>query len=232
MLTAKKKISVRQAVPQSSSAEFFYNAKEWITANSKIVGGVALGIVAIIVIWYFYSSGKAADDLAANRELRKVQQLYQQQQYRLAITGDPAQKIMGLEEIVDKYGGTPTGDVAMIYLGNSYLYAGELDKALATFEDASPDTDMLRAAAISGEAAVLEARGNSADAAELFEKAALTFENELLSAERFLTAGRNYAESGNLEKAKELFEKVKTFKSTKYHPDAERLMAQYNLDVE
>lgn len=232
MLTAKKKISVRQAVPQSSSSDFFFSAKEWFQANTRIVGGVALGLVAIIVIWYFYSSGKTADDLAANRELRKVQQLYQQQQYRLAITGDPAQKVMGLEEIVDKYGGTPTGDVAMIYLGNSYLYAGELDKAMATFEDASPDTDMLRAAALAGQAAVFEARGNSAEAAELFEKAALAFENELLTTERYISAGRNYAGSGNLEKAKELLEKVKTSKSTKYHPDADRLMAQYNLDVE
>ncbi|MBE0645306.1 MAG: tetratricopeptide repeat protein [Bacteroidetes bacterium] len=232
MLTAKKKISVRQAVPQSSSADFFYNLQDWFKANTKIVGGVALGIAAIVIIGYLYTTGKAADELAANLELRKVQQLYQQQQYRLAITGDPAQKIMGLEEIVEKYGGTPTGDVAMLYLGNSYLYAGELDKAMSTFEDASPDTDMLRAAVIAGQAAVLEARGNSAEAAELFEKSALTFENELLSTERFLIAGRNYAEAGNMEKAKEMLDKVKESKNTKYQPDADRLLAQYNLTEE
>ncbi|MFA6233270.1 MAG: tetratricopeptide repeat protein [Bacteroidota bacterium] len=232
MLTAKKKISVRQAVPQSSTADFFYNFRDWFKANTKIIGGVALGVVAVIIAGYFYSSGKAADEIAANRELRKVQQLYQQQQYRIAIAGDPAQQIMGLEEIVDKYSGTPTGDVAMIYLGNCYLYAGELDKAMTTFEDASPDTDMLQAAAYAGEAAVLEARGNNADAAELFEKSALAFDNELLSSERFLTAGRNFGEAGNMEKAKEMLEKVKEFKNTKYHADADRLMAQFNLTEE
>jgi tetratricopeptide (TPR) repeat protein len=232
VLTAKKKISVRQAVPQSSSADFFYNFQDWFKANTKLIGGVALAIVAIVIIGYFYSSGKAADELAANRELRKVQQLYQQQQYRLAIAGDPAQQIMGFEEIVEKYGGTPTGEVAMIYLGNSYLYTGELDKAMAAFEDASPDSDMLRAAASAGEAAVLEIRGNKAEAAELFEDAAVSFDNELLSSERFLTAGRNYAQAGNMEKAKEMLEKVKEFKNTKFHPDAERLLAEFNLTGE
>ena len=232
MLTAKKKISVRQAVPQSSSADFFYNFQDWFKSNTKIVGGVALGIAAVIIIGYLYTSGKAADELAANLELRKVQPLYQQQQYRLAITGDPAQNIMGLEEIVEKYGGTPTGDVAMLYLGNAYLYSGELDKAMATFEDASPDTDMLSAAVIAGEASVLEARGNNADAAELFEKSAMAFDNELLATERLLTAGRNYGEAGNMEKAKEMLDKVKESKTTKYHPEADRLLAQFNLDGE
>jgi FimV-like protein len=232
VLTAKKKISVRQAVPQSSSADFFFTVQEWFKNNTKIVGGIALGIAAIVIAGYLYTSGKSADELAANRELRKVQELYQQQQYRLAITGDPAQQIMGLEEIVNKYGGTPTGEVAMIYLGNAYLYSGELDKAMESFEDASPDSDMLRAATLAGEAAVYEARGNAAEAAPLFEKAADTFNNELLASERYLMAGRNYAESGDLEKAKELLEKVKAFKTTRFHPEADRLLAQYSLSEE
>ena len=113
MLTAKKKISVRQAVPHSTSGDFFFTAQEWFKNNTKIVAGVALGIAAVIIVGYLYASNQDANELAANRELRKVQELYQQQQYRLAITGDPAQQIMGLEDIVKEYGGTPTGGVAV-----------------------------------------------------------------------------------------------------------------------
>lgn len=232
MLTAKKKLSVRQAVPQSSSGDFFFSAQEWIRNNTKIVAGAALAIAAIIIAGYLYSSSQEANELAANRELRKVQELYQQQQYRLAITGDPAQQIMGLEEIVSEYGSTPTGGVAAVYLGNAYLYSGELDKALAAFEDASPDNDMLTAAVYAGKAAVHEAKGDHAEAAELFERAAAAFDNELLSAERYLLAGRNFAEAGDMEKAKELLMKVKDGKSTRYQPDAERMLAQYGLGEE
>ena len=232
MLTAKKKLSVRQAVPHSTSGDFFFNAQEWFRNNTKIVAGIALGIAAIIIMGYLYASNQDANELAANRELRKVQELYQQQQYRLAITGDPAQQIMGLEDIVKEYGGTPTGGVASVYLGNAYLYSGELDKALAAFDDASPDNDMLDAAVHAGKAAVHEAKGDFAEAATLFERAASAFDNELLSAERFLLAGRNYAEAGDMEKAKELLLKVKNGKSTRFQPDAERMLAQYGLAEE
>lgn len=232
MLTAKKKISVREAVPQSTSAALFYKTKEWFQANTKIVYGVALGLAALLIVGYLYTSGKAADDLAANRELRKVQTLYQQQQYRLAITGDPSQGIMGLEEITEKYGSTPTGDVAMIYLGNAYLYSGELEKAESVFDDVSPSTDMLSAAATAGQAAVAEAKEQYAEAASLFEKAARMFENDLLSGERFLAAGRSYAMSGDLNAAKEMLTLVKENKTQRFQQEADRLMAQYNLDDE
>jgi len=232
VLTAKKKISVREAVPQSTSAELFYKSKEWFQANTKIVYGAALGIAALLIIGYLYTSGKAADDLAANRELRKVQTLYQQQQYRLAISGDPNQNIMGLEEITEKYGGTPTGDVAMIYLGNSYLYSGELDKAAGVFDDVSPSTDMLQAAAVAGQAAVAEAKGEFADAASLFEEAARMFENELLSGDRYLSAGRCYGLAGDLDAAKEMLLIAKENKTQRFQQEADRLLAQYNLDSE
>ncbi|MCB2205463.1 hypothetical protein KQI65_12005 [bacterium] len=232
MLTAKKKISSREAVPKSSTADFMYSAQDWFKANTKVIGGVALGVAAIIIVGYLYMSGVAADDLAANRELRKVQELYQQQQYRLAIGGDASQGIMGLEEIADKYSGTPTAEVAMIYLGNSYLYAGEYDKALSVYEDASPDTDMLRAAALAGEAAVYEAKENFAEAAPLYEKAAKTFENDLLSSERYLAAGRAYAKAGENGPAAEMLEKASESKQQKYKQAAERIRAEFGIETE
>ncbi len=232
MLTAKKKISSRQAVPQSTSADFYYTAQDWFKANTKLIGGAVLAIAAVIIVGYLYMSGMAADDLAANRELRKVQELYQQQQYRLAIGGDASQGIMGLEEITDKYSGTPTAEVAMIYLGNSYLYAGDFDKALTIFEDASPDTDMLRAAALAGEAAVYEAKENWEEAGPLYEKAARAFDNELLSTERFLAAGRAYGHAGDNERAAEMFDMVKDSKQQKFQQAADRLKAQFGIDTE
>ena len=85
---------------------------------------------------------------------------------------------------------------------------------------------MLSAAAVAGQAAVAEAKGNHADAASLFEQAARDFDNELLSGERFLSAGRAYALSGDMTSAKEMFELVKTNKTQRFQQEADRLMAQ------
>ncbi len=229
MLTAKKKLSAREVVPKSASANFFYDAQEWLKQNSKIVAGVVIGLVAIIVLWYFYSSGKAADELEANRQLRQVMTLYGQQQFKLAISGDANQNIPGLTKIVEDFGGTPTGQTAMIYLGNAYLYTDQFDKALQVFDDASPDTDMLRSAAVAGKAAAYEAKKNYAEAASLYEEASTMFENDLLTSARQLNAGRAYGLSGNKEKAKEMLELVKEAKSTRYHQEADKLLAQFDL---
>lgn len=229
MLTAKKKLSAREVVPKSASANFFYDAQEWLKQNSKIVAGVVIGLVAIIVLWYFYSSGKAADELEANRQLRQVMTLYGQQQFKLAISGDANQNIPGLTKIVEDFGGTPTGQTAMIYLGNAYLYTDQFDKALQVFDDASPDSDMLRAAAVAGKAAAYEAKKNYAEAASLYEEASTMFENDLLTSARQLNAGRAYGLSGNKEKAKEMLELVKEAKSTRYHQEADKLLAQFDL---
>jgi tetratricopeptide (TPR) repeat protein len=229
VLTAKKKLSAREVVPKSASANFFYDAQEWLKQNSKIVAGVVIGLVAIIVLWYFYSSGKAADELEANRQLRQVMTLYGQQQFKLAISGDANQNIPGLTKIVEDFGGTPTGQTAMIYLGNAYLYTDQFDKALQVFDDASPDSDMLRAAAVAGKAAAYEAKKNYAEAASLYEEASTMFENDLLTSARQLNAGRAYGLSGNKEKAKEMLELVKEAKSTRYHQEADKLLAQFDL---
>jgi len=229
VLTAKKKLSAREVVPKSASANFFYDAQEWLKQNSKIVAGVVIGLVAIIVLWYFYSSGKAADELEANRQLRQVMTLYGQQQFKLAISGDANQNIPGLTKIVEDFGGTPTGQTAMIYLGNAYLYTDQFDKALQVFDDASPDTDMLRSAAVAGKAAAYEAKKNYAEAASLYEEASTMFENDLLTSARQLNAGRAYGLSGNKEKAKEMLELVKEAKSTRYHQEADKLLAQFDL---
>lgn len=229
MLTAKKKLSAREVVPKSASANFFYDAQEWLKQNSKIVAGVVIGLVAVIVLWYFYSSGKAADELEANRQLRQVMTLYGQQQFKLAISGDANQNIPGLTKIVEDFGGTPTGQTAMIYLGNAYLYTDQFDKALQVFDDASPDTDMLRSAAVAGKAAAYEAKKNYAEAASLYEEASTMFENDLLTSARQLNAGRAYGLSGNKEKAKEMLELVKEAKSTRYHQEADKLLAQFDL---
>jgi len=229
VLTAKKKLSSREITPKTTVATIYYDAQEWIRKNSKLVGGIVLGVVAIIIIGYLYVSGKAADDREANRQLRLVQELYQQQQYKMAIMGDPNRGIPGLEEIVTKYGGTPTGEIAAVFLGNSYLYSGEYDKALDTFERASPKADVLRAASVAGQAAVYEAKEDFARAAKLYERAAGMIDNDLLTSERHLAAGRAYALAGDKAKAKRLLEKVKESKSTRFHVDADRLLAKFGL---
>jgi tetratricopeptide (TPR) repeat protein len=230
VLTAKKKIAVREAMPQSGMSSFWDRTRTMYTLYGRyMLGGLAL-VVAIVAVWYITSSGKAEDEITASIQLRKVVTLYQQQQYKMAITGDPTRGLAGLKDIADKYSSTPSGSTAAVYLGNCYLNTDQYDKAIEAFDAASPADDLTKSNVVAGKAAAFEGKKLFAEAAEMWEKAAKMFSNDLLSAGRFLNAGRTYALAGNKEKALAALEKVSEAKTPRYENDVKRLIAQFELE--
>jgi tetratricopeptide (TPR) repeat protein len=232
VLTAKKKIAVREVVPKSTYMNYWYNVRELITTNSKLVSGIAVGILVVSVAAYFYFSGKAADEKEASRQLRVAEMIFQQQQYKIAITGDPGRGIPGLQEIARKYDNTAAGQSASLLLGNAYLYTGDFEKAYAAFDNASPSSDMLKSAVYAGKAAALEGKKNFAEAAEFFEKAAKKYDSKFLAAQRFLDAGRDYCLAGNKSSAVEMFKKMKEQRVRRFEPEMQRLISQYDLTMD
>jgi tetratricopeptide (TPR) repeat protein len=229
VLTAKKKINVRDAVPTSTTLDSLYAARDFVTENRNLVLGIGAAVVAVAALVYFYFSGKAADEISATRELRAVQSYIQQDQFKLAISGDPSHGVKGLQAIVDDYGGTNAGNLARLYLGNAYLYTGQYDKAFDAYDDVG-GSPMIKAAGVSGLGAVYEARKEFAKAARMYEKSADMYKNDLLDAERCFNAGRDYAMAGDKAKAKEMFDRVKNAESPRFENEITRLTAQYQLD--
>ena len=232
MLTAKKKISVREVVPTSEMATTMDRVKSFYAQYSRfIIGGVVL-VAAIIVFAYIYSAGKAEEEADAGMQLRKVQVLIQQQQFKLAIDGDPAQGITGLKSIADTYSGTTSGETASLLLGTCYLNTEQYDLAIDAFDKASPSGDLLKSNAVAGKAAGYEGKKQFAEAAALFEDAAGMFTNDFLTASRYFSAARAWALSGNKEKAFAAIEKVREAKTPRFEKDVERLISQYDLEPE
>ncbi len=232
MLTAKKKIAVREAVPKSTFMDYWYRTKIYVTTNLKLIGGIAAGILVVAIAIYFYYSGKASDEKEASRQLRVAEMIFQQAQYKLAIAGDPARGVPGLQDIAKKYDNTPSGQAATLLLGNAYLCTGDFDKAYTAFDNASPSSDILKSTAYAGIAAALEGKKNFKEAAEYFEKAAKKYENDFLSGQRFLCAGRNYCLAGDKDKAVAMFKKLREIHSRRFEADMQRLLAQYELELD
>jgi outer membrane protein assembly factor BamD (BamD/ComL family) len=230
VLTAKKKI-VKKDAGEAQSAYSWNNIQAMLIKHGKTIGVVFTVILIAIVALYFYQAGLEEDNIQASRELSKVQTLYQQGQYKLAITGDPSRGIPGLQEIAASYSGTETGDQATLFLANCYLYTEDYDKAIATFGDASPSSDLLEAAVEAGIATAYFNKGEFAAAAEQFEKAARTFENDIVSTDRFLAAAKAYLKAGNKEAATEMLQLVKEAKTTKHTRDVTRIAAEHDIEL-
>ena len=231
MLTAKKKISVREPIQESTFSTKWFEFQNFVRDNSKIISWISIGAIAVVVFGYIYFTNKKSENIQASVELAKVLPLYEQQQYKLAIEGDPATRTPGLKNVVSSFSGTNSADIANLYLGNCYLYTGQYDNAIVAYESSNPDGDILKSGVLAGLGAAYEAKKDYKKAAEYFEKAALKFRDDQISSDRLVQAGRNYSLSGDKAKAKELYEIVKNeYKSPRYSREMDRLIAELGIE--
>lgn len=232
MLTAKKKINVREPIQASSFTTSWFQVQNYVRENGKMIAGISVALVAVALFLYIYITNKKTENLEANMELGKSAMLYEQGQYKSAIDGDRARGIPSLKDIAEKYSGTPAGEQARLLLGNCYLYTNQFDNAISAYESASPDGDILKAGVLAGLGAAWEGKKNYLKAAEYFEKSAKAFVDDQISADRYVQAGRNYALAGDKQKAKAIYEKVRNeMKAQRYGPhELDRLISGLGID--
>ncbi len=226
MLKPKKKISKRE-IKEDKLVTTYFEAQSWFEQNKKRVSTVVtILVVAAAAIWIYFNN-RAAGDLNATTDLGKVMRYYDQGQYQIAINGSPQENVRGLEQIVNDYGSTPTGKIAGLYLANCYFSLSQYDKALEIYRDTDISDKSLMASVYAGIAACEVEKGNDAEGARMFEKAAGIDSRKLNTAEYLYRAAGSYVQAGEKEKASELLERLKKdFPQSTYAREADRLAVQ------
>jgi tetratricopeptide (TPR) repeat protein len=162
--------------------------------------------------------------------LAKIIPFYDDGRYDLAINGVPQEGTQGLQAVVNEHGSTHAGEIAKLYLANSYFATKNYDKALSTYDDISISDKMTTASAYAGMAACYEAKGDFTNAASYFEKAAAKNMAEVQAPENLQRSAENYAAAGKKEKAIELLQKIKKeFPSSSYARDVDLFIAEYSV---
>ena len=213
MLAKKKKLSKKE-IQEDKLVTTFYEARSFYGENQTILFSVVGAIVIAIVAVLFYTSKVEENNLLASTELSRVINSYNSGLYQQAIDGKAGTKEIGLLKIVNEYSGSEQGEVARIYLANSYFYTEQFDKALEAFEDYSGSDNLMVASAIAGQASCYEVKGEYKDAAKYFAKAANVSEYVPANPDYLLSAGINYIKTKNISEAKVVLDKVKNDYST------------------
>ncbi|MEX2115489.1 MAG: tetratricopeptide repeat protein [Bacteroidota bacterium] len=226
MLKPKKKISKRE-IKEDKLVTTYFQAQSWFEGHRKRLSSVFVTVLIVGIAGWFYYNNRATQNLAATADLGKIIRYYDAGNFEIAINGSPQENMRGLQQIVDEYSGTESGEYATFYLANAYFSVGNYEKALQYYEDADVVDNGLKAAVKAGIAACHEARGNHAEAAAYFEKAAQEDDRKLHTAEHLFHAGNNYILAGNREKADETLKKLKTnFPTSPYAREADRLLVR------
>jgi tetratricopeptide (TPR) repeat protein len=188
---------------------YYYKVTEYYENNKKVVYRIFGVIVLIIAALIFYLRYQADKSEKATSELAKVKQYYNSGLYSIAINGDSLGTSRGLFYIVDNYGSTKSGQEAKIMLANSYYFLRDFDNALKYYESYSGSDDILKAAAIAGEAAVYEAKKDYEKAANLFIKASKISKDNTFNDEYLYNAIRCLYFAGKKDKQKDLVDELK-----------------------
>ncbi|MBM4161766.1 MAG: tetratricopeptide repeat protein [Ignavibacteria bacterium] len=212
MLKPKKKITKKE-IKEDKLVTTYFEATTWYQNNKKIVNGVITGIIVVAIAAFAYANNIRSDNLNATTELGKVLRYYDEGKYDMAIYGNLQENIRGLQAIVDDYGSTKAGELARFYLANAYYQQRDYDNAMKYYLDVSVNDELITTSAIAGAGACYEAKGDYANAAATFEKAAMKYGKVVTIPENLFRAAQNYAAAGSKEKAVELYKKLK-----KEHP--------------
>ncbi len=214
MLAKKKKLSKKQ-IKEDKLVTSYYQAQKFYEDYQSKIFIVVAAIAVVIVAAFWYSSKIEQENMSATTELARVIPIYDQGSYLEAIDGRPGTNILGLRTIVDEFSGSEQGEVARIYLANSLYNTGKIDEALEEYDNYSGSSDLLAATALAGKAACYEAKGNSAEAADLYLSASSVNDTDPQNPDYMLSAAKNYIDSGSKSKAEKILNEIKAeYKNT------------------
>lgn len=194
--------------------EVYSRTELFIERNKKALTIGAVGIVAVVagVLGYknLYAEPRAKE---ASEQMWKAEYYFEIDSLDKALNGDD--QWPGFVTIADEYSGTPSGELAHMYLASIYMQKGEFEQALSHYKEASPGDDVLRVMAVGNQGDALVELGRTEDAVKQFEKAASMVTNDFTTPLFLMKAGVLHQQAGNWDKAQRAFERiVKDFPSS------------------
>jgi tetratricopeptide (TPR) repeat protein len=193
--------------------EIFYHAHRTfvlLSAVALLIAPLAVGL---------YLRGRAATEREAQAVLSRADQEY--------YNGNISAAGTYYQDIVTRFGGTTSADLAYIGLGRAALVQGKPAEALSAFGKAMNARDPSTAAAAKrGHAAALEDSGKPADAASEYEELA-QHENEEDAVSDLLAAARAFKASGKNDDARAVLARAaKDYPNTSLQRDVALALAE------
>ena len=205
------------------------NSEQFIEKNQKMIVNFILGLIVVIGIYFgynkFISEPKATE--AAN-QIFGAQNYFEKDSFNLALNGDG--NVLGFIESADKYSSTPSGNLANLYAGLSYLYTNEYDNAIKYLKKFSSDDLLLANMAIANIGDAYMQLGNYKKAAEYYQKASASKVNDFSTPIFLMKNGIALEKANDYKEAVKVYEKIeKEYPSSVEARDIEKYIERAKL---
>ena len=189
--------------------------------RTTIIGGV-IAVVALIVAFFGWKVWQDRRSAEGQQYLGAILTEYEAGNWQTALDGTDTAP--GLLEIADDYGSTATGEQATFFAADALFQLGQYDESLDLFEDYDGD-GLLAASALAGQAAIYEQQGDAARAADLYGRAASSFESAASAPGYLLDASRANVAAGDTEAALDALQQI----LDEYEDTPEAIQAQVEI---
>lgn len=224
-LKTPEKTSRRKELRQNIFVELYARALLLYDEHRRVAQGIGVAFLLLLLAVPGYIYYHQQQEQEANQKLGQILSVYEQENFQQALDG--TNNRAGLLTIADDYGNTDAGNLATFYAANALYQLEEYDRALTYFQRFEKGQDFLGASAYAAQAAIHENKGNFQRAGELYEEAAVQYQNKLTAPRYLLNAGEAYEEAGQLQAAVEAYRQISDeYPESDQASTAERYMAR------
>jgi tetratricopeptide (TPR) repeat protein len=219
-------MSTQKLTPIAAHAENSENLPSWLAAAEDFFQerrSLAIGVLAALLLLpigsALYFRARAASEREAQAVLARAD--------RELLSGNVAPAGTFYQDVVDRFGGSPSASWAQVGLGRVALAQGRPADALTAFSRSTGARDpLLAAAARRGRAAALEDSGKPAEAGAEYEKLA-GLEKDEAAVDDLLSAARSYRNANNVGQARSILTALlKDHPQSPRHVEAQTLLAE------
>lgn len=181
----------------------------WERNNRKII--IVFSIIIVLAGSYFGYKYlyRLPEEKKAVEAIAKAQEYFASDSLQLALNGDG--RNAGFLKVINKFGKTPSGNIARLYAGEIYLQMGDFNNALKYLKEFDARGSVQTRALVYGLMgdACSELKKND-EAIDNYKKAGSLFEgNQALSSEYLYRAASLYEVMGKNKEAIALFQQLK-----------------------
>lgn len=206
--------------------EVTISTEQFIEKNQNLLIKIIIVIIVVIgvVLGYhkFYKQPLAKE---AMNQMFKAENLFERDSFNLALNGEG--DVLGFLDIIEKYGSTPSGNLANYYAGLCYLYNGDYNNAIKYLEKFSSNDLVFKSLAKSNIGDAYMQLGDYKKAADYYKKAANEDTNELTAPIILMKAGLAFEKANDYKSALTMYERIeKEFISSMEFRDIEKYITR------
>jgi tetratricopeptide (TPR) repeat protein len=187
----------------------------WSKYSRPLVIGLTVVVLAIAGYFIYRSMVTIPNERKAEEASFKAEEYYRMDSLDKALNGDGVNQ--GLLRVISRYGGTAAGNRARLMAGSAYMSKGDYQNAIKQLQEFKTDVKQVEAKATalladaySEMGAASNNNANKEKAADLYKKAAGTFEkDDVGSAEYLFRAGYLYESMGKNKEAIDAYKQIK-----------------------